>query len=70
MNKTYNVEAIKRTDDIFPWFLKEMDDSPETLFCIGDISLLTHRAVAVVGARKCSEYGRLLRQGECYLKTE
>ena len=66
MNKTYNIEVIKKTDNMFPWFLKEMEDAPEALFCIGDISLLTNRAAAVVGARKCSEYGRqtALKTGE------
>ena len=58
MNEIYNIEVIKNTDDMFPWFLKEMEDAPKKLFCIGDISLLANRSAAVVGARKCSEYGR------------
>ena len=33
-------------------------DSPKRLYCIGNIDLLKERTVAVVGARKCSEYGR------------
>lgn len=49
---------IRKEDEEFPEFLASMDDGPEQLYCIGDISLLKKPSVAVVGARKCSEYGR------------
>ncbi len=55
----YNkIKVIKKGDSIVPDFIWKMEESPETLYCIGDESLLTTRAVAVVGARKCSQYGR------------
>lgn len=61
-----NIKVIKREDKEFPWFLYHMEDGPEALYFIGDISLLSKRSAAVVGARKCSEYGRqvALRIGE------
>lgn len=49
-----------------------MEDGLEILYCIGDTSLLRERAAAVVGARKCSEYGRqtALRIGSLLAKNE
>lgn len=49
---------IYREDDLFPYYLKNINDPPESIYCAGDISLLNMDGVAVVGARKCSEYGR------------
>lgn len=53
-----DIKVIRRADREFPPFLASMEESPEALYCIGDVSLLKERAAAVVGARKCSEYGR------------
>ena len=53
-----NIKIIKKGDANFPWMLEHMDDGPESLYCIGKTELLDKPAAAVVGARKCSEYGR------------
>lgn len=53
-----NIEVIYKSDAAYPPFLSELDDAPEKLYCIGDLNLLNKKSVAVVGARKCSEYGR------------
>ncbi len=54
----YNIEVIKKEDKEFPWYLGNIENPPEALYCIGDVTLLSKQAVAVIGARKCSEYGR------------
>ena len=58
MGNINKIEVIDKSSTFFPEYLKIMDDGPEKLYCIGDIALLKEKAVSVVGARKCSEYGR------------
>ncbi len=53
-----NIKVITRRDDEFPEFLKTMENPPDALYCIGNTRLLTQKKAAVVGAKKCSEYGR------------
>jgi DNA processing protein len=50
---------VARSDDRFPRLLRAIHDPPPGLFLRGeaDPSLLSHAAVAVVGARSCSPYG-------------
>ena len=66
MNKKENIRIIKKEDKAYPELLKNISDPPEALYCIGDVKLLSGRTLAVVGSRKCSEYGRTtaLRIGE------
>ena len=52
------VEIISVYDERFPPLLKEIDDVPITLHCLGDVTALEGPGVAVVGSRKCSVYGR------------
>lgn len=72
MKNSNNIKVIRKGDKAFPEFLSDMEDGPEILYCIGDTSLLKERAAAVVGARKCSEYGRqtALRIGSLLAKNE
>lgn len=57
MNKD-DIKTLRKGDEGFPDVLNEMEDPVKELYCIGDISLLGRAKAAVVGARKCSEYGR------------
>lgn len=72
MKNSNNIKVIRKGDKAFPEFLSDMEDGLEILYCIGDTSLLRERAAAVVGARKCSEYGRqtALRIGSLLAKNE
>ena len=45
-------------DPAFPRLLREIPDAPPVLYVWGDPSLLTRAAVAFVGSRNCSPYGR------------
>ena len=42
----------------YPEHLKSIPDAPEKLFYSGDIGLIEHPLIAVVGTRRCSPYGR------------
>jgi len=52
------VQKIFKRDEIFPSFLKQIPDSPNLLYCFGDISLLSKRCITIVGTRKMTKYGR------------
>lgn len=45
-------------DKVFPQSLKVLKDCPNQLYAIGNLELLNSNIIAVVGSRKCSEYGR------------
>ncbi|MGH9763915.1 MAG: DNA-processing protein DprA, partial [Blastocatellia bacterium] len=52
-------EALVLSDPRYPALLKETYDPPIVLYCLGDIDkALSRPAVAVVGSRRCSTYGR------------
>jgi DNA processing protein len=54
------VRRIRRKDPAFPSLLAAIHDPPAQLFLrgLGDGTLLSAPAIAVVGARACSSYGR------------
>ena len=53
-----NICIVKKEDKEYPDDLRQIDNPPERLYCIGDVSLLKKRGIAVIGSRKCSEYGK------------
>jgi len=55
MNKEIKIISIK--DEIYPNPLKEIKDPPEILYCLGEI-VPQENCFAIVGARKCSNYGK------------
>lgn len=63
-----NIIILRKGDKEFPSELGEMEDPVKELYCIGNVSLLAGFKAAVVGARKCSEYGRqaALRIGKAF----
>lgn len=50
--------AFSYWDDEYPACLREIANPPVILYGQGDVSILKRPAVAVIGARKCSPYGR------------
>lgn len=58
MGENHNISIVKKTDAEYPSALLKIKNSPQCLYCIGDVSLMKQKCLAVVGSRKCSEYGR------------
>ncbi len=54
------IRCIRRRDSSFPSLLAAIHDPPPRLFLRGsaDVALLDRPAIALVGARACSSYGR------------
>ena len=46
------IVAISREDERYPTAWKEMADSPETLYAVGDLSLLGREKIVIVGSRR------------------
>ena len=55
--RTMGARCILRGDPEFPHALRDIPDPPPVLFALGDLSLLTRPAVAIVGSRDHSDYG-------------
>lgn len=72
MGTANSIIEICKGDDLYPEFLSMLEDAPPKLYCIGDLNLLKEKRAAVVGARKCSEYGRqvALKLGEILAKND
>jgi len=54
------VQKIYKRDGIFPSLLKQIPDSPNLLYCYGDISLLPKRCITIVGTRQMTKYGKVV----------
>ena len=52
------VELIPITDERYPPLLKEIPDPPLILYALGDTGLMSTPAVAMVGSRSATTYGR------------
>ena len=52
------VQILSSGDGDFPILLREIDDTPVTVYCQGDPGALQGPCVALVGSRRCSVYGR------------
>ena len=53
-----SIIIIEKSDSRYPEQLRMITDPPERLYCIGDVGLLNMPMAAVIGSRKCSEYGK------------
>ena len=57
MMKEKDIHKVTQEDASYPNLLKQIKNPPEVLYAIGNVALLNTNCIAVVGARKCSEYG-------------
>ena len=51
-------KVLRMDDADYPAHLRNIPDPPEKLYYSGDISLIRHPGIAVVGTRRSSPYGR------------
>lgn len=56
------IRLILREEEGFPRKLAEIPDPPYGIFCRGKLPEEARPAVAVIGARECSEYGRYVAE--------
>ena len=54
---------VTMDDELYPPQLRDIPSPPKQLYYIGDITLASSSVcVAMVGARRCSEYGRYVAE--------
>ena len=52
-------EALTLANERYPKLLRETYDPPIVIYCVGDVvSAFSQPAIAIVGSRRCSTYGR------------
>ncbi|GAB4475197.1 MAG: DNA-processing protein DprA [Anaerolineales bacterium] len=56
------VQVLTWLDDNYPRLLKEIDQSPPVIYVRGELSLSDEIAVAVVGTRRLTSYGRQIAE--------
>ena len=53
------ITEIEKENILYPSRLKELKDSPDKIYAIGNIELLNNKkTLAIVGSRECSVYGK------------
>jgi DNA processing protein len=57
-----DIELIVRGDDSYPAMLTEVHDPPVGLYCRGELLPQDQLAVAIVGSRHCTMYGRQMAE--------
>lgn len=53
-----DISIIKQSDNDYPEKLKKIKNPPKELWICGNKEILKKPIIAIVGSRKCSEYGR------------
>lgn len=53
-----NVKVLNHNHPDFPEKLKNIPNPPDVLFTLGNTKLLNDISIAIVGSRKCSDYGK------------
>jgi len=57
-----HIQVITYDDQEYPDFLKEIAQPPWVLFALGDVKLMQKPALAVVGTRNATPYGKLVAE--------
>lgn len=58
--KKHKIKILDYWDENFPYRLKNIPDAPTLLYSKGNFNLNQAKVLAVVGTRKCTDYGKLV----------
>jgi len=47
-------------DEVYPYLLRQIYNPPQKIFYRGNLQILTKTCIAIVGTRKCTDYGEFL----------
>lgn len=51
------IVKILKTDERYPKLLRNLKNSPEQIYVMGDVTLLNTNCISIIGSRNCTEYG-------------
>lgn len=55
----YKVIKVNMNSKYYPERLRQIDDPPKELYCLGNLELLNYKNnIAMIGSRNCSSYGK------------
>lgn len=57
-----NINVLTYISPYYPDRLKNIDNPPFVLYCMGDITLLNSQSIGIVGSRKVTSYGRIVTE--------
>ena len=61
-----NIKMITIKDEEYPKKLLNLYDPPSVIYVLGDEGILNNPALAIIGSRKCSEYGKIIAKQFAY----
>lgn len=64
--KENNIKIININEDKYPKLLKEIYDSPISLYVKGNLERLNNKNIGIVGCRECTEYGKKVAEYFAY----
>lgn len=53
----YTIKEIKQGDKFYPEKLMHIYAKPQAIYVIGNEKILNNKSIAIIGCRKCTEYG-------------
>ena len=62
----HNVEIISIEDKEYPEMLKEIYDSPLSIYVMGNKKILNNNSIAIIGCRNCTQYGKYVAEELAY----
>ena len=54
------IKTIMKKDDNYSYYLKNISDPPNKLYCLGNTELLRERCISIVGTRKSTQKGNII----------
>lgn len=57
-----NISIIDFTNENYPTALKEIKDPPPVIYCKGNLELLYHKTVCIIGTREPNEHGAIIAE--------
>ncbi len=54
------INILQKKDMYFPWRLRILKDCPDVLYVMGNCEILNDFSIAIVGSRKCDDYGKYI----------
>ncbi|MCD5396250.1 MAG: DNA-processing protein DprA [Candidatus Pacebacteria bacterium] len=58
MSNLSKIKIVKEKESLFPESLKKIKNPPKTLYLLGDLDIKNKPILAVVGTRRCTDYGK------------
>lgn len=52
------MQIIDINSEYYPDTLKDIENPPQKIYVLGNVSILSDKSIAIIGSRKCTDYGK------------